>query len=142
MRLTFRQVHVRGIHEKRVSSNDTHEGCSTRSGRLRAQSGYSPSVPSCLSRRRRRPLSVRACRRPFSRRRSSVRPSRCVRPVVDIVVFCPSVLSPVPSSSIYIIILIELRMRATLPIYRSSSSFWQPQEIKIIPTKNIIFFRI
>ena len=50
-----------------------------------------PSVPSCPSRRRR--CSSRR------RRPSSVRPSRRVRPVVAVIVLCPSVPSSVLSSS-------------------------------------------
>ena len=47
-----------------------------------------PSVPPCPSRCHRRPLSVRPSRR---RPPSSARPSCRVRPVVVVVVLCPSV---------------------------------------------------
>ena len=61
---------------------------------------YRPCVPSCPSRRCRRHLSVRPSRRRSPRRPSSVRPSCRVRPIIAVVVLCPSVPSSVPSSCV------------------------------------------
>ena len=81
---------------------------------------YCLSVPSCLSRRRRRqPLSIRPSSRPSRRRPSFVRPSRCVPSSPSSSSVRPSVPSSVPSSS-YVLCPSSVRPSTSVPPSSSS----------------------